>query len=118
VRTEPVAMCRTDEVCYWTHGWVDKRKFRGALLSAASWPSSLEGEEEPDTIIRGKVHHGWVLTVAGDTSGCGWDATIHFLHEPLAEGTETFEDTYDADGNEVPAPIIDGPHEATWWEAS
>jgi hypothetical protein len=113
VLEDPVAMCHTFENNYWCHGWVDKAKFRGRLLSRTPY---LEGEEDARDIIHGKVKRGWIVTVAGDTSGCGWDATMHFLTEPLAEGATHYAEVYDEDGEKHPAEIIDGPHKVTWWE--
>jgi hypothetical protein len=110
---DPISICDTYEVRYWARGWVKKRKFRGKLLSRAS-NGYLEGNEEPRDIVDGVVLHGWLIAVAGDTSGCGWDTTFYFLTEPLPEGTKQFE-VYQ-DGNESRAPIVDGPHEVTWWE--
>jgi len=109
---DPVEMCHTFDNAYWCHGWVNKSKFRGRLLSGY-----LVGEEDPHDIFQGKVKHGWLVAVAGDTSGCGWDTTLHFFTDPLPEGTTHYGETYDEDGEEHPAEIVDGPHQVTWWAA-
>lgn len=77
---EPVAMCHTYETNFWAHGWVDKRKFKGSIL-----PNAQDyGGYEPRDIFVGKVFHGWIISVAGDTSGCGWDTTMYFTKtEPV-----------------------------------
>jgi hypothetical protein len=110
---EPIAMCATQQLSYWVRGHVPKGKFRGALLSKCG---GLEGEEDAYDIIHGKVQHGWLIACAGDLSGCGWDTTLYFLTEPLPEGTTTFHDEFD--GFPESGPIVDGPHEVTWWEAA
>lgn len=105
----------------WVHGWVDKRKFKGRCLSAVGrhW-SALEGEYEKDQIMEGEVRQGWVLTCAGDLSGCGWDSTIYFEeNEPVViDGRWDGATRYDEDGEEIEGggDIVDGPHQATWLE--
>lgn len=110
---EPVAMCMTDEVVYYVRGHVDKTKFRGMLLSRAPY---LEGGEDARDVIKGKVQHGWLIAVGGDMSGCGWDSALFFLTEPLPEGTTQFSTYSYPEEDDINAPILDGPHEVTWWE--
>lgn len=75
---EPVMMCHTDDANLWAHGWQNKTKFKGRVLAEANlYDLGLE----PKDIFTGKVFHGWVISVAGDTSGCGWDTTIYFVKE-------------------------------------
>lgn len=123
---EPVSMCRTYENNYWARGHIDKTKFRGRLLSLAS-DRRLEGDEDTHDILAGKVKHGWIVTVAGDWSGCGGDFSIYFLEtKPETEFIENPEDYFDDWDDESkaayieeigePGQIVDGPHEATWWE--
>jgi len=117
---DPVSMCATFDNVYWAHGWIDKRKFRGHLLSRAD-SGRLEGEEDARDIIAGKVHHGWVISIVGDTSGCGWDLTTYFETEEPHPVDGRWIDRLvldeDEDGVEVevPAEVADGPHKATWW---
>jgi len=116
---EPVVMCHTYDNNYWAHGHQNKSKFRGALLKRTPW--GLEGGEDADTIIHGKVKHGWIIAVAGDVSGCGWDTTMYFqATEPKVVGgwwKECPGITYDGDDEERDAgEVVDGPHPVTWWE--
>lgn len=112
---DPVAMCETYKVNHWVRGHVNPVKFRGQLLSKAT-NGMLEGDYEPMDIIKGNIKRGWLISCAGDVSGCGWDSAMFFLEEPLPEGTKQYEVwTYDGD---VMAEIVDGPHEVTWWEAA
>jgi hypothetical protein len=102
----------------WTHGHVSKRKFKGKVIAAAK-QGYLEGIESHDymAVLRGKVQHGWVLTVAGDAGHCGLDYTTYFITEPLAEGATTYEECLDPETDEyVACEIYDGPHPATWIE--
>lgn len=110
--------CDLDVGWIWTHGWVDRRRFKGECLSKASRRGfdTDFGERE---IATGVVKHGWVLTVAGDLNGCGWDMTTFFeTTEPvIVDGRwperTTYEDEHD---REVDAEVVDGPHKATWLE--
>jgi len=75
---EPVMMCHTEDSNFWAHGWQDKRKFKGRVLSEGGlWDLGYE----PRDIFVGKVKHGWIISVAGDTSGCGWDTTMYFQED-------------------------------------
>jgi hypothetical protein len=119
---EEVVACDYEQLAWlWTHGWVNKRKFKGECLSRTS-RRGFDTDFEEIEIVKGKVVHGWILTIAGDLSGCGWDATMYMERdEPVIidgrwaghEGVE-----YDDDDNEVDvdAQVIDGPHKATWLE--
>ncbi len=113
---DPVSLCETYHVNHWVRGHVNKEKFRGRLLSRAS-EGRLEGDYEPMDIIKGNVKHGWLISCAGDTSGCGWDTSMYFLDEPLPEGTKQYEVWSYGEEGDVMAEIVDGPHEVTWWEA-
>jgi hypothetical protein len=117
VALSEVFACDMGATWVWTHGWLDRRKFKGQLLSNHR---SLDADYEVEDIIRGRVRRGWVITVAGDLSGCGWDMTTYFCKtEPLVvdgrwDGATTY-DEYDGE-TEVPAEVVDGPHPATWLE--
>lgn len=114
---EEVVACSMEGSWLWTHGHVPKRKFKGKAIAEAK-SGYFESIEPYDylSVVRGKVKHGWVLTVKGDSSGCAADFTIYFITEPLAEGTTTYEECLGEDGDFHPCEIYDGPHEATWLE--
>lgn len=115
---EPVSMCHTFTNNYWAHGHIPKAKFRGRLLSYAS-EFRLEGDEDVRDILAGRVKHGWIISVAGDWSGCGGDYTIYFLeNEPPDVGAvweEPDPDLYEED-DEVPTGEIIDKQLCTWWE--
>lgn len=121
---EAVYACDLDGATMWVHGWVDKRKFKGKCLSEHGM---LEADFDNHDIVNAKVQHGYVLSVAGDTSGCGWDVTTYFVKdEPVLTdgrwmGATRWEDSEgstvdpdEPDSMEVPAEVVDGPHQATW----
>ena len=132
IHPEDVYACDIDStVTMWVRGHVPKRRFKGAVLSGAGhydWSDS-EGTDKA-AILKSKVRHGWVITCAGDFSGCGWDMSMFFTEqEPKVEDGRWAGDrsadvshmTYeeDDDGNEREiehddAEVIDGPHLATW----
>lgn len=139
---EPVMMCHTEEANFWAHGWQDKTKFKGRVLSEADL---YDLGYEPKDIFTGKVVQGWVISVAGDTSGCGWDTTMYFQkEEPKVDEDEHGNRSWDGatvydqmcrvhkllwedhdwdvqkegdcSDEERDAQVVDGPHKATWWE--
>lgn len=116
---EEVFACDLATAWIWAHGWLDKRKFKGQCLSRYE-RRAFDADYEKEDLIKGKVHHGWVLTVAGDLSGCGWDMTCFLLDaEPeIVDGRYIAETTveYDDEDNEteVNPEVVDGPHKATW----
>ena len=112
-----VIACDYGQATLWEHGWQDKRKFKGRALSTLPRLESVD-DPDPRQVVRATVHHGWVITVAGDTSGCGWDMTTYFRDdEPVVvDGRWDGASVYDEDGEEVEggAEVVDGPHRATW----
>ena len=120
MQVEDVYACELDHVWLWARGHIPRDKMRGAALSRLPY---LDAELEPEQVFRGKVKRGWVLCVAGDASGCGWDTTMHFQEtEPRVWTDEhgvtrwSGASTYDDDDQEMDAEVVDGPHEATWVE--
>lgn len=115
-----VFACRMDTVWIWAHGHIDKRAFKGQVLSGEHH-RRLDGEYEKSAIIKAKVIHGWVLTIHGYDGGCGWDDSTWFQkNEPkIVEGVWRFEalgiDPLDGTSEKV-ARVVDGPYEATWLE--
>lgn len=115
--------CDLDRVWLWVHGHVPRDKMRGAALSRLRY---LDADVEPEQVFKGKVRHGWVLTVTGDLSGCGWDMSTFFEEtEPQVVEDEsgvrrwsgaTRYDEAAGDDIEVDAEVVDGPHVATWLE--
>lgn len=119
-RPQSVYACDFVTRWLWVHGWVNKRKFKGACLSHGFDGESDSPDEDRRDIIKAKVIHGWIISVAGDASGCGWDVTSWLLDtEPsVVDGRWDGATTYDEDGNEAEggAEVVDGPHKATWME--
>ena len=114
---EEVFACQLDRVWLWKHGHLDKVKFKGEILSNID---RLDGEYEKHDIIRATVVHGYVLSITGDLSGCGWDSTTWFQRaEPKVEnGVWDFAGLGidPLDESEGVARVIDGPYKATWLE--
>lgn len=110
---EEVFSCYADRVWIWKHGHIDKRKFKGSILSGH--PHSFDGEYEIEDIIKAKVVHGWVIAIAGDLSGCGYDESTWFgITEPkIVDGRWDFAGLEDPVAEKI---VIDGPHKATWLE--
>lgn len=110
---ETVFMCTNDAASnYWMHGHVTRDKIRGAALGSSMLRDELG--VQPSDIFKAKVVPGWVLTVDGGDALCGYDQTVYFVTEKPEGGT--YGVNYDDDDKEVPAEIVDGPHEATWLE--
>lgn len=118
---EELYSCSLTDAWLWTHGHVDKRKFKGSCLSSLGY---FDADIEKEQILKGKVKHGWAITVAGDTSGCGWDATMYLETDKpeVVDGRWVGHTGYEYDDEdnetEVDCEVIDGPHEATWIELS
>lgn len=135
---EETVSCELDDGWLWVHGWIDKRRFKGECLSQVDSFEYLRSgfdDENRRAVAAGSVHHGYVITVEGDMSGCGWDTTMYFEEteptvveierrsDPLDpetmgrvrvwHGASEYVDLGDADG-ERPATVLDGPHKATW----
>lgn len=117
--------CNLDGTTFWVHDWVPKRKFRGAMLSAAS-ARNLDTEMDTDDILKRKVVHGWVITVDGGAGWCGeFDAVTYMVDtEPEVIDGTWGEKLAPAIGDDeereemVPALVIDGPHRATWMSST
>lgn len=104
----------------WVHGHVDRSKFRGRCLSRAT-ARDFEADWDVGDILRGRIVHGWVITVAGDDSGCGWDTTTYFRrHEPVVvDGRWRYDDDGGLPGDAAALfDVVDGPHAATWLEVA
>lgn len=113
---QDIYACDAGRFWLWEHGTIPAHKFKGRCLSRVargSFDGIEDGFDVRVDIVKAKVHHGWVITIVGDTSGCGWDTTTWFLDAPpLIEdghwaGATDYED---------PAEVVDGPHVATWLE--
>jgi hypothetical protein len=122
--TEPVYSCDLDRVWIWEHGHVPRDKMRGKALSQRSY---LDGELEVEQILRGKVRHGWVITIdgEGDAWSCGSDYVTYFQTEKpeVVDGRWAGHTVYIVDEGieeeiERDSTVIDGPHEATWLEVA
>jgi hypothetical protein len=102
----------------WVEGWVNKRKFKGKCISHGFGAESDSPDEDRGDIIRAKVHHGWIISVAGDASGCGWDATSWLVDdEPhVVDGKWLGPPEDQVGGTEFPAEVVDGPRKVTWLE--
>lgn len=105
-----------DRSTFWTHGWVTKKKFRGAMLSRRRY---FDTEIEPEDIFKGKVVHGWILTTGDGNGWCddGGGVTYLLTEEPtVVDGEWAGRERYDDDGEEIEglSPVLDGPHKATW----
>jgi hypothetical protein len=103
--------CSWGTVWIWKPGHLDKSKFKGWVLSNHR---SFDAEYDTYDLVRAPVRHGWVVTVAGDTSGCGWDTTTYLERdEPhIVDGRWVKFTTEEG----VPLEVVDGPHLATWLE--
>ena len=116
VALEEIFSCYLDRAWLWAHGHIPKTKFKGECLSGLH-RHSFDADYEKEVIIHAKVVHGWVLSVTGDLSGCGWDSTTWFqTEEPvIVNGVWDFAGL-GVDGQEAVAHVVDGPHLATWLE--
>jgi hypothetical protein len=116
---EELYSCNLTDNWIWAQGHWDKRKFKGACLSAIG---RFDSDFDKEQILKGKVKHGWAISIVGDTSGCGWDVTMHLedTKPEVIDGRWHHHTVlnYDDDDNETEedAEVADGPHEATWIE--
>ena len=117
--TEAVYSCDLVQVWIWEHGYLPRDKMRGRALSRRL---HLDAEVEVEQILRGKVKHGWVITIdgEGDAWACGSDYVTYFVEEKpeIVDGCWSGHTVYieDDEGEEEDREptVVDGPHEATW----
>lgn len=120
-RLEEIFSCDYDSrVWLWSHGNVPRDKMRGRALSARN---TFDAEIDVEQILRGKVVHGWIVTIdgEGDWSGCGSDWVTYFEKEKpdVVDGKWAGHPVENEElDDEVPATVIEGPYEATWLEIS
>jgi hypothetical protein len=103
---EPMVACDERSVTFYANGHRDKRKFRGAMLSASDRLSddSWVDIQKPE-ILRVSIHHGYMVQVSetdGEWCEPGW--VTRFGDDP-SEGEDpqpvtfaTFSDTEDMAG--------------------